>query len=172
MRTGIITIVAAAITLAGCAVSSSTSGSGKKETRQEQTTADFEKTATLIESGKYQFAIRSASPSGGKTVQITSLYTLRAKEGIYEAYLPYYGRGYSGGYGDSGSVEFNGEPENLKITRNQDKNKIKVEFSIRSERDLYNVQMETGASGYGNLVISSDKRQTISYNGLLSGLTD
>lgn len=172
MRTGHIFLIAVVFTLGACTASSSTTGNDRKEAKKEQAAADFEKTAMLIDSGDYQFTIRSASPSGGKTVQITSLYTLVAKDGKIAAYLPYYGRAYSGGYGDNGAIEFNGEPESLEITKNQDKNKIRVEFSIRSERDLYEVHLETAASGYGNLVISSDKRQTISYNGLLSEITD
>lgn len=163
MKTGIIASITTAIILSGCSASSSTI---------EQAAADFEKTATLIESGNYQFTIRSASPSGGKTIQITSLYALKAMEDNYEAYLPYYGRAYSGGYGESGGVEFNGEPENLKITRNDHKNKISVAFSIKSEKDQYEVTLQVGASGYGNLVISSQKRQTISYYGLTSELKD
>ena len=165
MKTGIIAFITAAIILSGCSATSSTS-------KKERAAADFEKTATLIESGNYQFTIRSASPSGGKTIQITSLYTLKAIEGNYEAYLPYFGRAYSGGYGESGGIEFNGEPENLKITRNDPKNKISVAFTIKSDKDQYKVNMEVGASGYGNLVISCQKRQTISYYGLTDGLKD
>lgn len=172
MRTGHIFLIAALFTLGACSASSTTTGNDRKEAKKEQAAANFENSANLIDNGEYQFTIRSASPSGGKTVQITSLYTLTAKNGKVEAYLPYFGRAYSGGYGDNGAIEFNGEPENLKITKNQDKNKIRVEFSIKSEKDLYKVHLETAGSGYGNLVISSDKRQTISYNGLLSEITD
>ncbi|MCK4879180.1 MAG: DUF4251 domain-containing protein [Bacteroidales bacterium] len=165
MKTGIIAFITATLILSGCSATSSTA-------KKEQAAANFEKTANLIESGNYKFTIRSASPAGGKTIQITSLYTLKAMEGNYKAYLPYFGRAYSGGYGESGGVEFNGEPENLKITRNDNKNKISVAFTIKSDTEQYKVNLQVGASGYGNLVISSQKRQTISYYGLTDGLKD
>jgi len=172
MKPGIIAIIVAAVTLWGCSATSSTSGSTRKEVKKDQAAASFEKTASLVESGNYQFAIRSATPSGGKTIQITSLYTMKVSDGTYAAYLPYFGRAYSGGYGDSGGIEFSGDPENLKINRDDAKNKIAVSFTIKSPGDQYSVNMEVGGSGYGTLVISGDKKQTISYYGLTGELQD
>ena len=163
MKTITITLISAAIFLSACSASSSTA-------KKEKTAAEYALTASLIESGSYQFTIRSASPSGGKTIQITSLYTLTAKDGNYKAYLPYFGRAYSGGYGNSGGIEFNGEPEDLQVTRNENKSDISVSFTIQSEKDKYTVKLHVGSSGYGNLMISSPKRQTITYSGLASEL--
>jgi len=172
MKPGIIVIIVAALSLWGCSATSSTSGSSRKEVKKEQAAASFELTASLVESGNYQFAIRSATPSGGKTIQITSLYTMKASGGTYVAYLPYFGRAYTAGYGDGGGIEFNGEPENLKITRNDAENKIAVSFTIQSDKDLYKVDLEVTASGYGTLVISGQKQQTISYYGQTGELQD
>lgn len=165
MKPGIITFITAAIMLTSCSASSSA-------TRKEKAAADFENTAALIEGGNYQFTIRSATPSGGKSIQITSLYTLEAREGTYQAHLPYFGRAYSGGYGDGGGIEFNDKPENLKVTRNADKNSISVAFTIAAVdgNEKHDVTLIVGASGYGNLAITSQKRQTISYYGLSSEL--
>jgi hypothetical protein len=92
--------------------------------------------------------------------------------GTYEAYLPYFGRAYSGGYGDSGGIEFKGEPENLEITRNDKKLSISVSFSIRAEKDTYSVNLKVGSSGYGQMTVSSQKRQVISYSGKAGELKD
>lgn len=165
MKSGIITFIIVALILSACSASSSSA-------KKEKAAANFEQTEALIKSGSYQFAIRSASPSGGKTIQITSYYALKANEGNYEAYLPYFGRAYSGGYGDSGGIEFNGEPKDLQINRNDKKNEISVNFTIKAEKDSYNVKLNVGSSGYGTLVISSQKRQTISYSGLAGELKD
>jgi hypothetical protein len=164
-KTGIIALITVAIVLSACSASSSAA-------KKEKAAADFEQTATLIESGSYQFTVRSATASGGKTIQITSPYTLSAKEGTYEAHLPYYGRAYSAAYGGSGGVEFNGVPEDLTITRKDNKNSISVAFTINTGSERYTVNLEVGASGYGNLVINSQNRQTISYYGLTEALKD
>jgi len=165
MNIRIVILLSAAIFLSSCSASTSAS-------KKEKAAADFEQTAALIESGSFQFIIRSASPSGGRTIQITSPYSLKAKEGIFEAYLPYFGRAYSGGYGDSGGIEFNGEPKDLELNRNDSKQEISVSFAIQSDKDSYNVKLNVGSSGYGTLVISSQKRQTITYSGLAGQLKD
>lgn len=165
MKLRILTFITATILFAACSSTSSA-------TKEEKNAVEFESTAALIENGNYMFTVRSASPSGGKTVQITSHYSLNAREGNYEAYLPYFGRAYSGTYGGDGGIEFNGEPENLEITKNGKKNKISVKFSIQSEKDKYSVTLNVGSSGYGTMTISSQKRQSITYSGQAGELKD
>lgn len=165
MKTGIAALITAAIFLSACSASSSTA-------KKEKAAADFEQTASLIESGSYQFTVRSATPSGGKTIQITSQYTMKAKDGKYEALLPYFGRAYSSSYGGSQSVEFSGEPEDLAFTRKDDKNKVSVSFTITADAEKYTVNLEVGGSGFGTLIISNPRKQPISYSGLVSELKD
>jgi hypothetical protein len=165
MTKGILSFMLAVFIFSACSSSSSTS-------KSENKAASFEQTAALIESGNYQFTVRSASPSGGRTVQITSAYSMKAADGAYEAHLPYFGRSYSAAYGDGGSVEFKGEPENLQITRKDNKNTIEVKFSIKSGTEQYDVKLEVGASAFGNLIITSRNKRTISYYGQASGLED
>ena len=139
-----------------------------------ETTApfDFEELATNIEEGNYAFILRSAMPSGGRSITITSSYGLRVKDGVYEGHMPYFGRSYSGGYGQGGSIEFEGTPEDLEIKRKEGKDKITVKFNMRSATgEKYDVKLEVGGSGYGNMIVSSSKRQTISYYGVAGLLT-
>jgi hypothetical protein len=165
MKTGFWVLCSAALVLSGCSASSSMS-------KKERDAAAFQDVAELIESGNYMFTVRSASPSGGRTIQITSLYALRASDGTYSADLPYFGRAYAGGYGNEGGITFSGEPEDLQINRNDSKNIISVDFTIQTEQDRYTVTLNVGPSGYGNLTISCQKRQTISYYGLAGELKD
>jgi len=163
MKIILIVSIMASMTLWGCSVTSSTS---------EQGAAGLDKMESLIKSGDYEFTIRSASPSGGRTIQITTSYSLKAVDGKYQAYLPYFGRAYSAGYGENGGIEFNGYPENLEITRNDKKKTVTAAFTIRSEKDQFKVSLMVSASGYGNMMISSDKRQSISYYGITGELKD
>lgn len=165
MKTGIVILISAAVFLSACSASTSAA-------KKEKAAADFEQTVALIESGSYLFTVRSASPSGGRTIQITSSYTLKASDGVFEAYLPYFGRAYSAAYGAGGGVEFKGEAENLQISRNDQKNNVTVTFKISAETEQYTVKLDVGPAGYGNLVISSPKKQAISYYGLASALVD
>ena len=165
MKRNIIVLLSLAVILSACSSTASTS-------RSENKAADFETTAALIESGNYQFTVRTASPTGGRTIQITSSYVMKASGGNYEALLPYFGRVYSGGYGQGGSVEFSGEPENLQVERNDKKHRMEVKFSINTEGEKFDVKLVVGASGSGNLLVSSSRRQSISYNGLATAPQD
>ncbi len=159
-----------AMALTGCSASSSASRDESPDSRGEKKAADFEQVAKLIESGNFQFTVRNASPAGGRTIQITSEYTLEAREGEYEAQLPYFGRAYSASYGGDGGIEFKGEPQDFQLTRNERKSTLLVSFMIDGESDQYQLRLEVGASGYGNLLVSSQKRQNISYYGQVSAL--
>jgi hypothetical protein len=165
MKPGFWLLCTAALVLSGCSASSSMA-------KKERDAAAFQDVAELIESGNYMFTVRSASPSGGRTIQITSHYALTASDGTYSANLPYFGRAYAGGYGIGGGITFSGEPEDLQINRNDSKKSISVDFSMQTDQDRYTVTLNVGPSGYGNLTISSQKRQTISYYGLTGKLQD
>lgn len=172
MKIVFIVLITVAMALTGCAASSSSTESGQATSKQDKKAAEFEIFASLIESGSFQFTVRTATPTGGKTRQITSIYTLEAKEGSYEAYLPFFGRAYSAAYGGgNGGIEFKGEPENLKLARNEKRSTISLSFDMKDENDLYKVSLEIGSSGYGSLGINSRNRASISYYGQVSELT-
>ena len=156
MKSLLIPVVALALTLSACTASSSATGD-----------AQFEQMVALIEGGEFVYTVRSANPTGGKMVQITSSYTLEVRDGIYRAYLPYFGRAYNASYGGNGGVEFEGEPTDLKVDKNGDKRTITISFNIKNKDESYGCSLVTGGSGNGTLTITSSKRSTISYYGMV-----
>ena len=138
----------------------------KKEKKEEE----FKKLTALIESGQYEFSVQSVNPSGGKTIHPSTVYTMTADQGAFKAYLPYFGRAYQASYGGNGGIEFDGEPEEVEITRNEKKRNITVSFKISGENDRYTVSLQAGSTGYGTLNITCQKRQPISYYGSISAL--
>jgi hypothetical protein len=169
MKTLIIPVIALALIISGCKASSSTAGDDSKLSKNEKKDAQFEQMAALIEGGEFVYTAQSASPMGGKTIQITSSYTLEAKEGIYKAYLPYFGRAHSASYGGDGGVEFEGEPTDLKVNKNADKKTITISFNIKNKNETYGCTLVTGG-GNGTLTITSSNRSTISYYGKVSSI--
>lgn len=170
MKNSAIILLLAAMALTGCGASSSSAESGQASSRQDKKAAELDVFASMVERGSFLFTARTTSPTGGRTIQLTSEYTMKAKEGMYEANLPYFGRAYSASYGGDGGIEFRGEPENLQVSRNDRKNTLSLSFRIKSGNDQYNVSLEIGASGYGTLTINSQNRANISYYGLVSEL--
>jgi hypothetical protein len=166
-KNALITLVLVVFFATGCAVSSS-QNSGNNSSKKEQRAADLEKVAAMIESGNFVYTVQSISPSGSRTLQATTTYTMKAVNGNYEASLPYFGRAYQASYGGDGPIEFNGTPESLQLTKNTKKNSLTVSFSIAGDRDRYSVTFQVGYSGYGTLIVNSQNRQSISYYGMVS----
>lgn len=151
----------------GCGVTSNQStdnNSSKKELRA----ASLEQVAALIESGNYLYTVQSINPTGARTIQATSTYTMKAVDGNYEASLPFFGRAYQASYGGDGPIEFNGKPGDLEIKKNTKKNTLTVTFSLKGPKETYQVILQVGYSGYGTLTVNSQNRQAISYYGLVS----
>ena len=153
--------------LTGCAVTAN-QGSGDKTTRSEQQAASLEQIAALIESGNYVYTVQSINPTGARSIQATTTYTMKAVDGNYEASLPYFGRAYQASYGGNGGIEFNGTPGDLELTRNDKKNTVTVTFSLKAQNDTYSVTLQVGYSGYGTMTVNSQNRQSISYYGSVS----
>ncbi len=150
-----------ALLAAGCSSTQNTA-------RSEQQAEELEKMAALLESGNYVYTIQSINPTGGRTIQSTTPYTMKAVDGNYEASLPYFGRAYQANYGGDGGIKFSGTPENLEITRNSKKKSVLVTFSIAGSTDKYTVTLQVGSGGYGTLIINSQNRQSISYYGTVT----
>ena len=168
MKSSHLLFIIVAFVLTGCSASSSSTSSDDKSSKEEKKLAEYENTVALVEAGNYEYTLRAASPMGGKTVQITSTYTLEAKDGVYKAYLPYYGRAYSASYGGDGGIDFDGEPADLTLVKDSDKRTITVAFTVKNENELYECTLVVGSSANGTLTITSSKRQTISYYGVVS----
>jgi hypothetical protein len=171
MKTLLIPVVALALILSSCKASSSTAGDDGKLSKNEKKDAQYEQIVALIDGGEFAYTVQSANPTGGKTVQITSSYTMEAKGGIYKAYLPYFGRAHNASYGGDGGVEFEGEPTDLKINKNADKRTITISFNIKNKNETYGCTLITGG-GNGTLTITSSNRSTISYYGRVSELSE
>ena len=161
-------LIPLALLFSGCGVTSSQSGSEKRISKKEKRAEEFEKTAMLVESGNYIYKVQSVNTSRGKNIQTTAPFFMKASNGTYEAYLPYFGRAYQADYGGGGGIEFNGSTEDLTSKKDTDKLSITVAFSITDSRDKYNVNLAIGSNGSGSLTIVSQKRQTISYYGHVS----
>jgi hypothetical protein len=163
MKSSILPLALLILILTGCSASSSTA-------KKEQQAARYEQTSALIENGNYQFTARSANPSGARTIQITSTYTFEVKEGIYKAYLPYFGRSHTASYGGDGGVEFEGEPANLSITKDDKKMTVSVKFQIKNNDETYDCIFVVTGGGNGTLTVNSSKRTAVSYNGSVNAL--
>lgn len=125
-----------------------------------------ESIATMIDSQRFIFKANTAIPARGRTIQLTSDYTLRVTKDSVIADLPYFGRAYTAPIGRiGGGIEFT--TTRFSYKKNQRKNGG-YEIEIIPEReDVQRLFLSISGSGYGSLNVTSQNRQGITFNGFI-----
>ena len=92
----------------------------KKEKKEQKKEAVMK----LIESENYKIDVNTAMPMRGRSIPLTSSYSLTIRNDSVISYLPYYGRAYSIPYGGGDGLNFktilkdmNSEPKYFPMVR-------------------------------------------------------
>lgn len=127
----------------------------------------------LIESKQFKFTARSVTPMSGATINLTSSYDLVVDSSEVEAWLPFYGRAYQSDYGSTeGGIKFKEEAKSYEIEVNEKKKMIELRIQVDTTKDTYKIYIHAGESGYASMNISSNRRQSVSYYGIIEGLEE
>ncbi len=122
---------------------------------------------SMIDSKHFQFHALSATSMKGKTVQLTSEYSLKLKGDSLNVDLPYYGRSYTADYpGTDVSVRF----KSNQFTYSSDSTKKggwEITIIPKNESKANKIYMAVTSSGYCTVNINSNNRQSISYYGYI-----
>jgi len=138
--------------------------------RKEQKAAEIKQ---LVESGEFVFIARFANPMSGPKIDLTSIYDLKFKDDSVEAWLPYYGRAYQAPYADrDGGIKFKTKVDQIETSFNERKKSYQINFEVKDQRDTYKMNLLVGLSGYGNLNVNMNHRQSISFSGIVEGLSE
>lgn len=107
---------------------------------------------------------------GGGTINLTgSSYDFTVTPDSIVAYLPYYGRAYSAPYNPTeGGIKF--KSKNFSYVQSRNK-KGSYSISIKT-KDLksenYQMMLTVSEKGYATLMVNSNNKQPINFNGVLS----
>jgi len=87
--------------------------------------------------------------------------------------LPYFGeRQMGGGYDSDTGIKFEGVPVDLKIEKDEAKQRYDIRFQIKKKSEVYRVQLEIFPSLKGNMSVMSSQRFAIRYDGTLTEMVD
>ncbi len=144
----------------------------KKEAKEKRKQEQYDLIKKLVLEEKYEFIGRKANPQSGRQIDLTTRSNyLRISSGKAHASMPYFGRAFSGGYSNSdGGVKFEGPMENFSVQENDKKRRIIIGFTTKSADDSYNCTLTISGMESASLSVSSSKRQTISYTGIVREL--
>jgi len=85
--------------------------------------------------------------------------------------MPYFGRAFSGGYSSSdGGIKFDSNMKTYDVTKNDKKRRITIKFEVKGTDDTYKCTLIVSGLNSASLSVISNKRQSISYTGMISEL--
>jgi len=120
-----------------------------------------------VEARKYTFVAQNAMPMRGRTVQLTSLYDLRVTGDSVIAALPYYGRAYSAPLNPSESgLSFTSVSFDYQVKYR--KKRWEVSIKPKDVQRVSEMNLTIYSNGRASLQVTSNDRQPISFNGVLS----
>ena len=139
----------------------------EKEQKEAAMSAAIKK---LIESKYFMFVPQTMIPQSGRTRPVTTPYDLRVMQDTLSADLPYIGRAYTSDYGSTDNSI------NFKTTGFQydqqdgKKGGWRITITPKNIRNVNKFSLDISTSGFTSLVVSSNTRQQISYNGYIQEL--
>ncbi|MDR2475199.1 MAG: DUF4251 domain-containing protein [Bacteroidales bacterium] len=131
-----------------------------------QDPAKLEATATMIGTQNYAFVAETALPMQGKSIYLTSRYTLEVANDTLTAYLPYFGRAYIAPVSPSeGGIQFESHRFTHQTTKR--KNGWDIRIHPSDNRRSYTILLQVDDGGHACLSVNSYDRQAISFTGHL-----
>jgi hypothetical protein len=132
---------------------------------------DSEKEAkieNLVASGNYVFEAQSAMPLRGQVRQLTYGYELKISKDTMISYLPYFGRAYVAPINPSdGGISFTSTDFDYAV-KTRRKGGWDVLIQTKDQRDNKRMMLRIQDSGYASLQVTSNDRQPISFNGIIT----
>jgi hypothetical protein len=120
---------------------------------------------SLINSREFVFVAIRALPEGGGSVDLTTNPNfIKFQPEKIESDLPFFGRAYSIDYG-GGGIKFTGKPAEFKIEAGKKGKGYEINTTVSVTRDTYKLNLFVNTDGSATLIINSNQRSSISYNG-------
>ena len=105
-----------------------------------------------------------ADPRRGRTVHLSSPYSVEIRNDSVISYLPFYGRAYSIPYGGGEGLIFQAPLDEYEMEMNK-KGTAKVKFTARSPEDKFTFNLTIYSNGSASINVNMQNRESISFSG-------
>lgn len=136
-------------------------GQPTKKERKEQREKEVKE---QIVSENYKINVSTAYPRRGKSVHLTSPYSLEIRNDSVFSYLPFYGRAYNIPYGGGDGLIFKAPIHEYKMEMNK-RGAAKVEFVTRNNEDRFQFSLNIYSNGSTSINVYMQNRESISFSG-------
>ena len=123
---------------------------------------------SLINGHNFIFKAESATPVGGRFIQLTSEYDLSVTPDTLNASLPYFGRAYTAPIDPSkGGIQFTSTQFEY-VSKPKKKGGWNIVIKPKENTDARQLLLDISPSGFANLQVLSNNRQSISFAGYVT----
>ena len=130
--------------------------SQSKKEREEQKAKEIKE---MIENGRFTIEVDRALPMGGRTVHLTTPYSLEMRGDSAISYLPYFGRAYSLPYGGGDGMRFEESITDYQSTFDK-KGTARIKFVARTKEDTFRFDVQVFSNGSAIISVTPTNRQT------------
>ncbi|HEX8461202.1 MAG TPA: DUF4251 domain-containing protein [Segetibacter sp.] len=123
--------------------------------------------SNLIDTKNYIFEARTALPTSGRQVNLTSTYDVRVSGDSIITYLPFFGRAYVAPMNpNEGGIKFTSTSYSYNV-KDRKKGGWDITILPKDAKDVRQMFLTVSEDGYATLNIISTNRSAISYNGIV-----
>lgn len=134
------------------------------QTKKEKKELKKQAVEKLITSGKYKIDVNQTLPARGRSVMLTSPYSVEIRNDSIISHLPYYGRAYSIPYGGGEGLNFKAPLTDYKLDWDK-KGTAKIKFTARSTEDKFDFDIDIFSNGSSTIFVNMQNRQSINFQG-------
>lgn len=128
--------------------------------------------ATQIETRSFRVDTEQITPMGGRTIHLSSIYTLELDGDTARAFLPFFGRAYYASYGGSGGIKFEEKIEQYEAAMNKKGDGWDVRFRVNTREGYnYNFFLNIYDNGSVSFNVNSPQRSPVSFMGRIGQLS-
>lgn len=143
-----------------CVCLTGNAGTQASETKKDTIEIYIEK---QLDNRCFTVDVSMAYPMRGRSIPLTSSYSLKMKNDSVDVYLPYFGRAYSVPYGGGKGLHFQSEITGFCLEKK--KKGYEVRFSSKTEEDVFDFYLDISTGGSVTVSVTMHNRQPIRYSG-------
>jgi hypothetical protein len=140
----------------------------RKELKEQKKLEKQKQVKAMVNAKEFVFVPRTALPSGMSPVNLSiNQNYIKFQPDLIDSYMPFFGNAYGGVvYSNDKGLKFIGKPDLFTVEKT--KKAFHIDAVVKGETDNFRLSLSVGFEGSASLVISSNNRSTISYDGEIS----
>ncbi|WP_297905864.1 DUF4251 domain-containing protein [uncultured Parabacteroides sp.] len=134
------------------------------QSKQERKEKKEKAVKEVVDSGRIKIDVDRAVPMAGRSVNLTTPYSLEIHGDSILSHLPYFGRAYSAPYGGGEGLMFK-EVAVEKERTSKKKGRSEIKFRVKTKEDIYTFRVEVYPNGSATINVTPVNKQSITFYG-------